>query len=222
MAHEVPLVVRGDQQGQKYKQHSISIDTIPRSNYEYKFMCDNLGQATVDRLGVANRCPSLQEKLKLYPPRRAILTEAALDFYESLRMAQILNHTADDPHTLNIDLDDMSTHFSNMTWRILQHLKDVIPREVRHSLHDDLRFYDLKSSPLYRLSMSNSLVNHVHPTITAAGQRRDPSRLPIDSLLPTASSEHLLSILQSDTIVTKLYLPIYELMKSVTKRRHRS
>lgn len=210
MAHEVPVLMREDRQ----EQYNISIETTLRSNYEYQFMCDNLGQATVDhRLGVVNHSPSLQEKLKVYPPRRSILTEAALDYYESLRMAQILNHTADDPRTLNIDLDDMTAHYSKMTWQILHHLKDVIPSEVRRSLHDDLRFYDLNSSPLYRLGMSNSFVSHVHP-VTAADHRTSND----SSLLPPASSERLLSILQSDPIVTKLYQPIYELMKSVQHR----
>lgn len=211
MVHEVPVLMREEaRQG----QYNISIETTLRSNYEYQFMCDNLGQATVDRLGVANRSPSLQEKLKVYPPRRSILTEAALDYYESLRMAQILNHTADDPRTLNIDLDDMTTHYSKMTWQILQHLKGIIPKEIRRSLHDDLRFYDLNSSPLYRLGMSNSFVSHVHP------EDRSPPRLSGNSSpLPDASSsKYLLSILQSDPGVTKLYQPIYELMKSVQHR----
>jgi hypothetical protein len=115
---------------------------------------------------------------------------------------------------LNIDLDDMTAHYSKMTWQILQHLKDVIPREIRRSLHDDLRFYDLNSSPLYRLGMSNSFVSHVHPPTSA--DRASP-RLQSDG--SSLSSEYLLSILQSDPIVSKLYLPIYELMKSV-KHRH--
>ena len=205
MAHEVPVLLREARQ----EKYNISIETTLRSNYEYQFMCDNLGQATVD-----HRSPTLQEKLKAYPPHRSILTEAALDYYESLRMAQILNHTADDPNTLNIDLDDMTAHYSKMTWQILQHLKDVIPREIRRSLHDDLRFYDLNSSPLYRLGMSNSFVSHVHPPTSA--DRASP-RLQSDS--SSLSSDYLLSILQSDPIVSKLYQPIYELMKSI-KHRH--
>ena len=37
--------------------------------------------------------------------RAAIRVEAAVDYYESLRMARIINHTRTDPASLNIDLD---------------------------------------------------------------------------------------------------------------------
>lgn len=49
-------------------------------------------------LGVC--CPRL-----LTLPLPGLRVEAAIDYYESLRMARLLNHTSSDPASLNIDLD---------------------------------------------------------------------------------------------------------------------
>ena len=36
------------------------------------------------------------------------------------------------------------------------------PRYNRKRIHEELKFYDLNSSPLYRLSMANPVINHVN------------------------------------------------------------
>jgi hypothetical protein len=99
------------------------------------------------------------------PLQDGLRIEAAIDFYESLRMAQIVHHTRHDPHTLNIDLDDFMAHYEVTLQLILKTLeidKSLSPHTFK-VLVNDLQFYDLNNSPLYRWSMSNPLFNHVDP-----------------------------------------------------------
>lgn len=57
----------------------MKVDIKFRNNFEYQFMCNNLGQNVIDNKGKVIQFPSLQEKLKFYPPEKGILTETALD-----------------------------------------------------------------------------------------------------------------------------------------------
>ncbi len=56
---------------------------------------------------------SLMETLKLVPPEIGLKVEASVDYYETLRMARIFNHTYNDPYSLNIDLDQFMADYSN-------------------------------------------------------------------------------------------------------------
>jgi hypothetical protein len=118
-----------------------------------------------------------------------LVTEAALNYYESMRMSKINNYTASDPNTLNLDLDTFSIDYSSTLRRMLDHLKDILfpvgtsqesasniggtqilpaaqsaAQEISIAmLHRSLLFYDIQKSLLYRLSMSNPLHHHVSP-----------------------------------------------------------
>lgn len=153
-----------------------SVKTVQRSQEEYQFMCDKLGRGA-DIMHTAleahllepsklksfhhTSTPSIQEMLLNSPPAQGVLTEAALDYYENLRMATIINETAGDPRTLNVDIDDLNANYADVTMRMLVHLTGVIPADRIKEFHDDLAFYDLQTSPVYRWSMSNPIVNHI-------------------------------------------------------------
>lgn len=178
-AHEVP------------RAHPMPIEESmkrfrARSAEEYAFLCEQLG-------GV-NR--SMQASLLSLPEEQGVVLEAALEYYEILRMATLYNQTARDPHTLNVDLDDFTENFDNGTWRILKHLKDLIPSTQLQTLHTDLAFYDLEHSTLYRWSMSNPLVNHV--TAHQEGGK---------------TTKELLQVLAAHPQVMALYQPIFDLMQ---------
>jgi hypothetical protein len=226
-----------------------------RAREEYQFLCDRLGQgrAIMDKAYEEHRLhpsslrnfhhtptPSIQEMLLTQPAKDGVLTEAALDYYENLRMARIINETAGDPHTLNIDIDDLNENFSDVTLRLLRFLEGVIPSRRIKELHKDLGFYDLQTSPVYRWSMTNPIVNHVTGTPGGGGGSGSGAPAPAPSTpgssggslgdgvahhnttgppaLPTAataSSTYLMGVLRSDPQVTKLYAPILEMMKTV-------
>lgn len=231
------------------------VEVVQRRKLEYQFLCDKLGHGAdiMKKAFDAHRqhperiknfhhtsTPSIQEMLLNQPAHEGILTEAALDFYENLRMAQIINDTAGDPRTLNIDLDDLNSNYAEVTLRLLEFLRGVIPGRRIMELHKDLAFYDLETSPVYRWSMSNPLVNHV--TAKGSGGSTPAPSAPgvsggslsgghlkgsanasaaVSALAQsqdteqTASSSFLMSVLRNDPQVTELYAPVLELMKSV-------
>jgi len=69
-------------------------------------------------------------------------------------MALIYNRTADDPHSLNVELDELVGNYQGTVLRILQHL-DLHQGNptVLKELFEQMRFYDLKSSKVYRWVM---------------------------------------------------------------------
>jgi hypothetical protein len=130
------------------------------------------------------------------PLTQGLRIEAAIDFYESLRMAQILHHTRHDPHTLNIDLDDFMANYSGTVKLIVEtlELKKHLSSHTLKVLSDDLHFYDINNSPIYRLSMTNPFFNHVDP--------HEEEEEGID----------LNKILEEDEEIQALYQPILKLM----------
>eukprot|EP01039_Chlorochromonas_danica_P009421 gene9423-10408_t len=152
---------------------------------EYNFLCANLGAVN----------QSIQHTLKHAEEKQGVVVEAALEYYEILRMATLYNQTIRDPHTLNLDLDYFTENFDEGTWRILHHLKDLVPSTLVESLHQELAFYNLETSPLYRWSMSNPIINHV-----TANQKSG------------MTTRELVQVLSSNPDVMSLYKPIYDLM----------
>lgn len=82
--------------------HDISITQTPsvteyaqrdddRSD-EYHFLCQHLGLTLGDTR-------SLSDVLTSLPEESGLLTEASVEYYETLRMARIVNHTWTDPHS---------------------------------------------------------------------------------------------------------------------------
>jgi hypothetical protein len=179
MEHEIEVAGKGS-------SRPAQITSFRRPAAEYQFLCDRLGSGkqVMDRAldeqmkqhpaSLRNfhhtATPSIQEMLLAQPARDGVLTEAALDYYENLRMAHIINVTAGDPHTLNIDIDDLNENFSDVTMRLLRFLEgDIIPSRRIKELHKDLAFYDLQTSPVYRWSMSNPIINHITGTAGGGG-----------------------------------------------------
>lgn len=126
------------------------VESHQRSKHEYQFLCDKLGRgADIMKKALEaslqhpadlkhfhhTSTPSIQEMLLNQPAHEGILTEAALDYYENLRMAHIINDTAGDPRTLNVDLDDLNNNYSEVTLRLLEFLKGIIPARRIHELH---------------------------------------------------------------------------------------
>lgn len=105
---------------------------------------------------------SLEDSLINFTPQQGLLTEAAIDYYENMRMAKIINHTWYDPNSINMDLDYIMKNFEASTRAILLHLDLAVPNEIIEEIVQSLNFFDLSSSPLYKLSMSNPFVNHVN------------------------------------------------------------
>lgn len=185
--HENVAETGGFSQHLSYKDKPMHF----RSNFEYEYICEHLGKMNT----------SLQQTLMTVPEEKGLLTEAALDYYENLRMATLVNQTADDRFTLNIDLDYLTANYHEGTWLILRHLKDIIPKNQMVPLHDDLEFFDLNNSPVYRWSMSNPIINHV--TTDKVG---DKQRM---------TSKQMVALLKKHPDVMQLYQPILDLMHKV-------
>lgn len=90
-------------------------------------------------------------------------------------MATIISETAGDPRTLNVDIDELNSNYAAVTLRMLQHLEGLIPAKRIKELHQDLAFYDLQTSPVYRWSMDNPIVNHVTGTASSGTPAPAPS-----------------------------------------------
>lgn len=180
-----------------------------RSKDEYDFICKHLGEK-LSGLSLRDGLHRMPVSLAFLPfpsppftppqPGEGILTQAALDYYETLRMAQIYNETIKDRASLNMDLDFISANFEVATWQLLSFLRDFIPSEaMRRKIHSELQFYDLEASPLYRLSMENPVINHVN---TPHIRRRLLSSFPKDMKLLLSESQDF----------RKAYHQIFELM----------
>lgn len=154
-----------------------------RRGPEYQFICSNLMQINA----------SVMETLNTVSMADGLRVEAAIDYYESLRMARIVNHTRSDPASLNIDLDRFMGNFESTVEAILSFLNLPISEEVRASLDQSMQFYDVSNSYYYRLFMSNPLTNHV-----------DTNR--------AATQKDLMELILNDTDITQLYAPILEMM----------
>lgn len=125
-----------------------------RPQEEYDFLCSGLGQVK----------GNLIDALQQMPLDSALLAEASIDFYENFRMARIVNRTWNDPNTLNVDIDDMNNRqkFSATVRRIIRHLELDISSSDEEAIVNEIGFFDLSSSPIYRWFMANPLTNHIH------------------------------------------------------------
>lgn len=204
------------QQGRYYNYQS-------RQLIEYQFLCQYLGQKIPQSY-------TLQQVLQQSSLLDGLLIEAALNYYEILRMAKIVNHTWSDPNSLNIDLETLTHEYDRTVGQFLHHLQPMIQSGWAGStssgsssteindLAKDLSFYNLDNSFLYRWSMSNSFHNHVtngqtqakstvngireNSTETKTEEKKGPSRKVLFELLAT------------HPIVAKVYKPILNLLTS--------
>ena len=134
-----------------YNNNSFHVEYATRPSIEYDFLCKYLG----------NTSTSIMDTLLINPPSKGILIEAALDYYENLRMARIYNHTKYDPNTLNVDLDKYMNNYQAATKQLLKFLDLDIDNNFLINLEYDLNFYDIEKSTVYRWTMSNPFTNHI-------------------------------------------------------------
>jgi len=128
-----------------------------RSQKEYNFFCKHLGSTK----------GSLKDKLLGQSIAEGMLTESALDFYESLRMAKIVNQTWHNPDTLNVDLDDLIFFYKPMIRKVLRHIELDLNEKDFEKMASELDFFDTRNSLIYRLSMTNLFINHVDTTTSS-------------------------------------------------------
>ena len=156
-----------------------------RGDAEYRYLCEHLARP----VGTA----SLSDALIQRSVEEGLAVEAALEYYENLRMARVYNLTIDDPNSLHIDVDDLVDNYSSTMRRILRHMEVTgnIPPATHEAMLEDLEFFNLESSWLYRLGMNN--LNHI-------GYKRK------------SYQSALMARLKSNEAVMKAYAPILELM----------
>ena len=156
----------------------------PRSSREYEFLCAQLGRA----VGGAPVADALSRR----SAAEGLAVEAALQYFENLRMARVYNQTAGDPHTLHVDVDALLGNHAPTMRRLLAHLELGLSAAAAAQLLDGLSFFDLETSWLYRLGMMN--LNHI-------GYHRNARQ-----------QGALLETLQANAEVMALYRPILDMM----------
>jgi hypothetical protein len=196
---------------------------------EYQFVCQFLG----------SKIPynqTLQQTLLSMSLMDGLLLESALNYYEILRMAKIVNYTSyDSIHNLNMNLDSLTTDYDENVETLLYHIEKIFPFSSSSgssssssvvttsleiaTLQKELSFYNLEDSFWYRWSMSNPLNNHVtntknevRRTTVAPARSNNPS-----SAKPKSSRKEAFNILATNPIVQKMYAPIFSLMSGVLK-----
>jgi hypothetical protein len=168
------------------KTHTGGVQYAVRPAEEYEFVCQHLSGINVSLMNSLEKSIDLSEAIRI---------EASIDFYENLRMARIINSTWDDPRSLNIDLDDFMGNYEGYVRMILHHLHlQLTPRELEEIV-DELNFYDIDNSPIYRLSQSNPLMNHINQE---AAEEKATIR----------------TILSQDAALKTFYSPIFELLST--------
>jgi hypothetical protein len=124
------------------------------------FVCKHLGNVST----------GLSEALTRLPVEEGVLVQAGVDFFETLNMALIVNHTWNDPNTLNIDLDDYMANFEKSTKKLLNFLQLPYTHDLKESLVEDLSFFDVRKSFWYKAFMESGY-NHVNTHVSD----KDPS-----------------------------------------------
>ena len=157
---------------------------MPLSSREYAFLCTQLGRAVGDT--------PVATALSRRNAADGLAVEAALQYFENLRMARVYNQTAGDPRTLHVDVDVLLGRHTPTMQRLLAHLGLGLSASTAAQLLDGLAFFDLESSWLYRLGMMN--LNHIGYHRNARQQRA------------------LLETLQANAEVMELYRPILDMM----------
>ena len=171
----------------------VSHPTTQEFQHGREFVCKHLGP-------VADN--GLADSLTNWPVEQGVLAEAGLDYYESLTMALIANHTWHDPRSLNIDLDLFMQDFEGHTRAILKFLKLPHGASVVQSLTHDLMFFDINESPVYRAFMENPLYNHVNTNSNPQGQNAS-------------------DIVRSNPELLEAYRPLLHLMTGAYERAKR-
>lgn len=174
-----------------HHSHTGGADVVysARPESEYAFVCKHLSGINVSLTDALQNSVSLEEALRI---------EASIDFYENLRMARIVNSTWNDPHSLNIDLDDFMGSYETSVRMILHHLNLQLPASDMEEIVSELNFYDIENSPIYRYSQSNPLMNHIN-------QEATDEKIAIKE------------ILAHDTTLRTFYKPIIDLMDVALK-----
>jgi hypothetical protein len=183
-------------------EHGISISNInvveldnlkSLHHNEHGFICKSLGKVK----------KPLQKiyRSKEYSLKKKLEIESALNYYETLNMARVLNETFYDENTVNINVDDLndSVKFEIAVQKIIKHLAIRIKNVNKQKMiFEQLKYFNLEKSFLYSLSMSNIFHRHVHQNFE---KRKNSNELKI-----------MLEILETNKGITQLYQKVFDLI----------
>ena len=168
-----------------------------RSKGEYTYLCAQL--RTIKG--------SLHETLQKVDQKTGLRIEAALQYYENLRMARIVNRLSKDEKTMSIDLSDVQKHYKQTIMKILNY--SIPSEDVRdantslNSLSKSLNRFDANSGTLSRIvyeTLSYMTPGHISPA-----SNNDKNKL--------------LKQVKHDKIITAFYKPVYELLLEKDERQ---
>ena len=183
--HEKPLVMKDNLDNRQESGHYYS-----RDPFEYEFICNTLGQLET----------SIQYQLETLSLNEGLKIEASLDFYENLRMMRIVDHTWNDPNTLNVNLDELAYNFKDSIKKILYHMEPNPDFREIDVLAKKLNFYDAETSYMYRVLHNLFNGEHIHKRSHRYEEEKKYYR-----------------ILQEDKDIMKLYAPVLEIYEKINK-----
>ena len=146
-----PCCRREHQKSESSDPRRIEYQLRPQAEYEY--LCKHLGSVPEGS--------NLQQLLMTLSVEEGMALEAALDYYENVRMINLSEATKDDKNTLHINVDYLSSNHRAAMTKIVHHMDLDISTAQKNSLLDALDFFNLKESWYYHYSMSNVFHNHV-------------------------------------------------------------
>ena len=163
---------------------------LRRSKGEYTYLCSQL--RTIKG--------SLYETLLNVDEKKGLRIEAAIQYYENLRMARIVNSLSDDVNTISIDVSDLQSDYKKTVKKILTY--SISPQETHvkntslNSLSESLNRFDANSGTLSR--MAYKTLSYMTPGHISSAPSDDRNRL--------------LKQLKQDKIIAAFYKPIYDLL----------
>ncbi len=135
----------------------IPVGEMPRAQYatrkshEYEFLCRHLGQVK----------SSLQDALLSASREEGLAIEASIDYFESLRMINLMQQTWHDKDVLHVNLDDFKLDFRAQLTKILRHIEVVRGDAEENDMIRQFEFLDVSKSTMYRWFMTNEFNKHV-------------------------------------------------------------
>jgi hypothetical protein len=126
--------------------------------------------------------------------RGGLLVEAAMEYFETYRMAQIWNKTQNDPFTLNIELDTMMADFPRAVDSIIDFLTTGSSNRGQHEfsravslekkqIKDDALVFDMGSSSSALSSIYTSIYNSPTYKHGTGGEEKAQARDEVNLLL---------------------------------------
>ena len=163
-----------------------------RQSSEYEFVCKHLG-----RVGKTPLSKALGESNDV----EALRTEAALEYYENLRMARIVNSTWHDPKTMNVEVDDFSKNLAHHFEAVMRFIDPRISQTQLEYVLKEVRRFDIGSSEssTYQAVLNSVFSNHF-------------------SNLEHERKSSLKEVIREDVVIREQYDKVYDLLAGVLPR----